>query len=607
MGSDRARVSFEPSRKWRGLVAQQGRVTLEADWNEATTIEAERDRLTTLDVVGPVGSPDGGYAVTVTVNQPILDVPIVDLPIVDIPVEASPVAASPVTASAAAASPVAASPVAASPVAASAAGVLPTLATTIRPIIGLGPVIPEITTYTMSIGAGTLYLGGQRLDLDAAVELDGNPQPEWLDQSTDSLWVAPAPAEASPPASPPGATNELVYLLAIEQEVSALEDPTLADVALGGPDTMQRTRIMQRFVRWQTSSSDCADAWKEVQSAWNTIGLNFDTSTMRLESTARLQVSFDQTSAPSSPCQPNASGGFLGPENQLVRVQVTSVDPGTGNPTVVWGFDDASFLYELESAVPNGAGMVLTLAQSPIDQYHYPTAGQAVELLRDAAGLPLAETNGQSGNGATNGQAPSTGTGYIASPSGFVSSVTSTYNPSQMSLAVSGQPPNDYLSVSATPQLYLRVWQASAAAPAGTAVDLEAAGASTGINVTLTSTEGFHPGDFWRFAVRPSVPQLVYPTRVVEAPQPPDGARVWACPIALVSWPEVDTAAVTSCVPAFTDLVTLTARKPGCCTLNVSPSDLDGGATFESILAPFAGQGPIRVCLSAGTYTLPAP
>ena len=57
MGSDRARVSYDPSRKWRGLVAQQGRVTVEADWNEAASIDAERDRAATLDIVGPVGTP----------------------------------------------------------------------------------------------------------------------------------------------------------------------------------------------------------------------------------------------------------------------------------------------------------------------------------------------------------------------------------------------------------------------------------------------------------------------------------------------------------------------------------------------------------------------
>ncbi len=461
----------------------------------------------------------------------------------------------------------------------------------------------------LTVGTGTLYVGGQRLDLDAAVQLDGSPQPEWLDQSTDSLWVAPAPVEASPPqasppqasppTSPPSATNELVYLLAVEQEVSALEDPTLADVALGGPDTMQRVRIVQRFVRWSTASSDCADAWEEVQAAWKTIGLNLDTGTMQLESTARLQVSFDQVAPSTGPCQPTASGGFLGPENQLIRVQVNSVDPETGAPTVVWGFDDASFLYQLESAVPNGtSGMVFTLAQSPVDQYHYPQAGQSVELLRDVAGLPLPGEEGQ---------AQSTSTAYIASASGFVSAVTSTYNPSQMSLAVSGQPPNDYLSISATPQLYLRVWQDSVTAPNGTTVDLEGAGAVTGLSVTLTSSEGFHPGDFWRFAVRPSVAQLVYPAQVATSPQAPDGARVWACPVAFVSWPSAGNPTVTSCVPAFKDLVTLTARKGGCCTLNVSPADIEGGTTLQSLLAPFAGQGPIRVCFDPGTYTLSGP
>ena len=46
-----------------------------------------------------------------------------------------------------------------------------------------------------------------------------------------------------------GVRHELVYLMAAEQEVSAVEDPALADVALGGPDTMQRRRILQRFVR----------------------------------------------------------------------------------------------------------------------------------------------------------------------------------------------------------------------------------------------------------------------------------------------------------------------------------------------------------------------
>ena len=40
------------------------------------------------------------------------------------------------------------------------------------------------------------------------------------------------------------------------------------------------------------------------------------------------------------PCQPAATGGYLGAENQMLRVMVTSVD-ASGVPTIVWGFDDA--------------------------------------------------------------------------------------------------------------------------------------------------------------------------------------------------------------------------------------------------------------------------
>ena len=69
MASDRARVSYDPSRKWRGLIAQQGRVTVEADWNEAAMIADERDRQVALDVVGRFATPNRGYAVTTATRE----------------------------------------------------------------------------------------------------------------------------------------------------------------------------------------------------------------------------------------------------------------------------------------------------------------------------------------------------------------------------------------------------------------------------------------------------------------------------------------------------------------------------------------------------------
>ena len=45
MATDRARITFDPARQYRSVLAQQGRVTLEADVNEAAAIASEALRL----------------------------------------------------------------------------------------------------------------------------------------------------------------------------------------------------------------------------------------------------------------------------------------------------------------------------------------------------------------------------------------------------------------------------------------------------------------------------------------------------------------------------------------------------------------------------------
>jgi Family of unknown function (DUF6519) len=69
MGSDRARISYDPTQQYRAVVAQQGRVTLEADWNEAHQIASEELREETLDFVGAAGTPDDGYKVVPVTEQ----------------------------------------------------------------------------------------------------------------------------------------------------------------------------------------------------------------------------------------------------------------------------------------------------------------------------------------------------------------------------------------------------------------------------------------------------------------------------------------------------------------------------------------------------------
>src|SRR5262245_37341676 len=75
MGSDIARVSFDPTRQYRSVVLQQGRVTLEADGNEASRIASEALRLETIDIIGPAGTPDDGYKVGVDASGNVVVLP----------------------------------------------------------------------------------------------------------------------------------------------------------------------------------------------------------------------------------------------------------------------------------------------------------------------------------------------------------------------------------------------------------------------------------------------------------------------------------------------------------------------------------------------------
>lgn len=62
MHADLTRWTFDPIRGYRSVVMQQGRVLLDAEWNEQGEIAAHHDEVRTLDVVGRAGGaePTGG-------------------------------------------------------------------------------------------------------------------------------------------------------------------------------------------------------------------------------------------------------------------------------------------------------------------------------------------------------------------------------------------------------------------------------------------------------------------------------------------------------------------------------------------------------------------
>ncbi|HEU5200743.1 MAG TPA: DUF6519 domain-containing protein [Ktedonobacterales bacterium] len=494
MGSDRARISYDTKQQYRAVVMQQGRVTVEADWNEAQEIINEERRKEALDFVGPCGTPDDGYRVLVTGK-------------------------------------------------------------------------PANPAFDFSVQHGTTYVGGVRVHLHKDVTYSS--QQEWLDQSSDPDWVDPASIDHA------RSQREYVYLSLREQEVSAVEDSALREVALGGPDTAQRIHLIQHIVRRATNGDDCASALKEAIQYWQTEGLDFHPDTMRLLSWSRLKASYQDPGAP-DPCEPDAHGGYLGADNQLIRVQLAAAD------TLLWGFDNASFLYRVD-VLDN---QTLRLQSRPVDVFHRPRANQTVEVLRAAAQL----SNGE----------------YLAAATGVVMTLTAAYNPDTQQISLPTALPPEYLDAKQTPRVFLRVWEAELPFTSGAAVAL----GHTGLQVTLQTSGGqpFHVGDYWQIAVRPSTPTEVYPHRYLADFQPPDGPALWVCPLAVIAWKERTFSIVEDCRNPFDNLVDLTKRKlGGCCSVEVRPEDLAGATTLQTIIDQLKGQGEASVCLMPGVYALAAP
>jgi hypothetical protein len=554
MPSDRSRSTDRTRYGYTGAVAQQGRVVLDRDFNAQQGLTADRIAADALDFVGPCGTPDGGFLISPTGGSP--PPPPFWNPPVSVP------ASPPETPG------------------------------------GGGDFL---------IAPGTMYLGGERVSWPG--EQNGRPitysyfdQPDW-------------PVPAAPPPRNPNLPRELVYLEVTELEVSGVEDPDLLEVALGGPDTTQRLKLLRRVRRMPVSATDCAPAWQAAVDQWAAQGWQFDPETMRLLPQVRLQVGFTEPASENNLCDPVATGGYLGNDNQMIRLRIAGSGSGT---QLIWGYDNASFLYRVTSVSTDFT--TLTLAADPPDGFHIPQIGQLVEVLRTGAVL-----------GKVPDETDPFGQAQIlrvaANVHGSLRQLKQPYGPvpggTGNAIVLTEALPSD-INASGLP-LFVRVWQAAQVIdPGGGTYALQATVTdpntgvtstviNTGLTVTVSDPKGvtLADGAFWQIAVRPSTPQEVYPEDLLTAPQPADGLRRWVCPLAVIDWSVDGPPAVTDCRNCFDNLVTLSRRKPGCCTVAIGPGDVTAAMPLQTLIDRAATAGtamgqPATVCLYPGNYVLPA-
>jgi len=496
MAIDVSRSAFDPRKRYDGVRMQMGRVLTDDDFNSAGEILDEDRRRTAVDVIGPTGTPDGGFAV----RDPRASGAAIDF----------------------------------------------------------------------DIGAGSLYLGGERLETDGSETFQ--LQDDWLEQSA-----------ADRPAPPAGDERfDLVWLEAVLQDVTGVEDTELLEVALGVADTSARTRVVRRVrVTEDVGSADCADGWDAVVAGL--AGEGTVDAGHEVVGDAVLTVTYAAGGDPEDLCSPTAAGGYLGADNQALRVQL--VDDGQA---LTFGADDSTPLYRVQVGTDaTGARRVITMLTEPYDQPHWPLAGQVIELLPWAVVLP----NGEK----------------VAARSGLLARVDGSYDPVTGELTIATAVPAGFgeewkaradAADLRDEFLYMRVWNrgddtASALAipcPDGTPVPL----GSTGLNVVVDGAQRA-PGDHWIIAARPHTPTQVVPWEL-EAGMAPQGFRRWVTPLGVIRWDGAGAGTVVDdCREWFPPLTGLRS----CCTVTVGR-----GGRFASIqeAVDFLPDAGGQVCVLPGFY-----
>jgi hypothetical protein len=488
-------------KQYQAVRMQQGRILTDDDFNEHARLEAERERRTLTEVIGPAGTPDGGFAISG---------------------------------------------------ASGAGGVL-----------------------DFTIGAGTIYVGGLRLEM---------AEPETYLLQHDWLRRPLIPA--------PGAERlDLVYLEVWNQPVTAVEDEELFEVGLASGDTSARIYTVRRVrVAPGIDETDCLEAWQEFLSDLSSEGtLNGENEFV---TDATLTVTYDPPSNPGDLCNPPVAGGYLGAENQAIRVQLVDQN------TFTWGFNNVTPPYRV--TVRNNADgerRLIHMITEPRDAAHWPLAGQVVELLPWSSVL----LNGQK----------------IAETSGFLARVDASWNPD------AGVPPGEFSIATAVPAgfgeewqsrtdagelddevfFYMRVWDRGSdlASPVQIPIAPATALGNTGLRVTFGGVQR-RATDHWIIAARPESPNQVVPWDFDNG-RAPHGYRRFLAPLAVIRWQvsagQVTGQVIDDCRPPFLPLT----RLRGCCTYTVGDSDVSFGQ-FTSIQQavdslPVAGG---EICILPGEY-----
>jgi hypothetical protein len=380
VAGDITRTTFDPLKHYSAVRQQQGRVSVDADWNEQADIVAYRARTDTADVLGRTGAPrdNAGFQV-------------IPLPLA-VPPSPQPNSVD----------------LALAPGRMYVDGILCELEATLVPVT-----ITKTPGGTVQVQLTNMVLDGRELAPGQWIEVSAtdNTAPNALVTQIQTVTVSAltltvnsdisnflnksgqhvrrittyvTQADSPSPAAPPSNGLALAYLDVWERTITAVEDGEIRDPALGpsnGADTTTRTKTV-----WQVKL-------QAGMAANTTCATAPDFTSFTPQSTGQLAARAEPTGAPSA-CILPPQAGFRRLENQLYRVEVQT--PGslaTGKPTFKWSRDNGSIVSAITAPAPVPSGKTLTVNVPSLgrDLVLGFAPGQFVELTddgRELGGLP---------------------------------------------------------------------------------------------------------------------------------------------------------------------------------------------------------------------------
>jgi hypothetical protein len=336
MKADLTRNTFDPLKHFTRVLMQQGRVQLDADWNEQAAILLKYLQALAADLIGPHGGPIANLGFRIAEGNVATDLALspghyyVNGILCELTSPSAPVPISkPNPAGQTNEFQIPASAVASFSknqlVLLDAEGQSPLLLTTIQSVTKAG-----LVTVTVSDGSDVSKI------LSAS-----NPHayPKFNTFLTQADYPLPVGTKLAQGSS-------LVYLDVWERLITSVEDDSIREVALNGADTAARSKLVCQVKQMppvtppQTVDNITAEDLKNQ---------------LQPSNRGRLMAQAIQTSTSTDPCVIAPDASYRGPENQLYRVEIHT-GAGTGlTPTFKWSRENGSVVFPIVSLSTSSA------------------------------------------------------------------------------------------------------------------------------------------------------------------------------------------------------------------------------------------------------------